>query len=312
MSRARTKTTKDYRPEPSRWWIRHVPSAWPAPPGLWTHLAERALGGARRDVAAELDVAAVSDLVYLPPAAAEYDDAIGAVADQLGAASIPVVRQCGPAGSGSPDLVLDPLTALLHEGARALEGLVTDCESAVWPLIPGLTASPASWETGLDCLAAAGVRTVVPQTIALGPAERRALAEFTDDEGYQALFHGGPPDEREFARAAAARDLRTTPERPSTGATPRAEFRRRAASELTVVADLWLRLERAEAAGQDLLRAARWAEKFEPDLRAIAREGNLEVLPWLDQNGRAVVSDLAADRPSALREALENEYAGEG
>lgn len=308
MTPVRSKSTRQYRPDPSRWWIRHAAAAWPAASGLWTHLGDSTLGKARPGTLPEIDVSAVSDLIYLPPVSAENEEAAAALAGRLAAASVPVVRQCEPSAVGGEGRVLDPLGTLLRGGARALDGLVTECESAVWPLISGLTASPAIWQSGLDSLAAAGVRVVVPQTIELGPGERRELAEFTDDNGYQALFHGSPPDEREFVRAATERGLATTPERPPLATTRRLEFCRRAATELIVVADFWLRLERSEAAGQNLLRAARWAEEFEHDLRAVAREGNLAVLPWLDRNARQVVADLAADRPSALRQALEAEY----
>jgi len=304
---------RHYRPEPTRWWIRHVPAHWPGASGLWTHLAERSLGSAGAGAVPRVEAPAVSDVVYLPPVDSENEAAAKAVAGQLRSASVPVVRQRRPGAPGGDDEddVLDLAMTLIEGRAAALDGLETECESAVWPLIPGLTTNSETWQEGLDRLAAAGLRTVVPMVIQLKPAERRKLADFTDDEGYHALFHGPAPSERAFCRAATQRGLLTIPRRPNVTGTPRAEFCRRAATELLVVADLWLRLGRPEAAGQNLLRAARWAEQFEHDLRAVVREGNLEILHWLDANARQVVSDLAADRPSELRRELEIEYGGD-
>jgi hypothetical protein len=147
-------------------------------------------------------------------------------------------------------------------------------------------------------------------TLELGPAERRRLAEFADEDAYQALFHGAPPDERAFAQLAWQQGLRTMSSRPEAAGGPRSQFNRKAAGELTQTAELWLRLGRPESAGQELLRAARWIERSAQDLRALVREGNLEVLPWLDPNSRQVVEDLAAGRVAKLREELEAEYLG--
>lgn len=314
MTAARAAGTRVYRPEPSRWWIHQVPTSWPAAAGRWTHLADRALGSTRSFSVPDLDAAAIADVLYLPPVDPEHLEAARGLADELRAAGLRVVTQsrCGePEMEGRDELrVLDLLAPLVEHGVAALDALTTSCTSAVWPLIPGLTDRPDGWEAGLDLLASAGVEVVVPQTLELGPNERRDLAEFTDDEGYHALFHGPVPDEREFERAAAARGLATRPQRPRLSVAPRVEFCRQAAAELIVVADLWLRLERPEAAGQNLLRAARWVETFDQDLRAIAREGNLGVLPWLDDNALAVVEDLARERPSVLRRQLEDEYSG--
>jgi len=87
-------------------------------------------------------------------------------------------------------------------------------------------------------------------------------------------------------------------------------FCRLAATELAQTAELWLRLGRSEAAGEDLLRAARWVERSARDLRALVREGNLEVLPWLDSRSRGVVEDLVAERTPRLRTELAVEYLG--
>jgi hypothetical protein len=305
----RARGLRQLLPEASRLWICHTPSAWPGASGWWTHLADRALGSERSGRLPELDAAAATDVVYLPPAPAELASGVERLARELEGAGAVVARQRAPGdGEAGRYDVLDPLSVLVEHGAGGLRGLETACRAAVWPLVAGLTDRSEAWCEGLEALAAAGVETVVPMRLDLDPPARRRLAERTEEGGFEALFHGPSPDERACARAVAAAGLRPWLERPALGGSPRREFARRVAAELIVTAELWLRLARPEAAGQELLRAGRWAERDERDLRALAREGNLDVMPWLDARGRALVEDLAADRPSALRTELEADY----
>jgi hypothetical protein len=305
---SRTSGWRRCRPEPGRWWIAQVPAAWPGAGGLWTHLADRALGRSGSGAVPTLDAATAQEVVYLPPVAPAQRRARSELATELRAAGLPVLGQCQPEEPGGADEVLDLLSTLVTRRVEGLSELGEGRRSAVWPLIPGLTDDEDDWARGLDRLAAAGLETVVPMPVALTPAERRELAVYTDDRGYQALFHGATLDERGFTRLATARGLGTTPARLPLASTPRREFCRRAATELAIVADLWLRLGRGEAAGQELLRAARWVEDSEHDLRALAREGNLGVLPWLEGGALRVVEDLVAERPNSLRQELEGEY----
>ncbi|HEX5761030.1 MAG TPA: hypothetical protein VF121_17720, partial [Thermoanaerobaculia bacterium] len=63
----------------------------------------------------------------------------------------------------------------------------------------------------------------------------------------------------------------------------------------------WLRLGRAERQGEALYTAARHLDRSERDAEALAREGNLGVLPWLDALGRQVVEEaLAGGEGTAL------------
>jgi len=305
----RPTALRRYLPDPARLWICCCPRSWPGAGGLWCHLAERRLGAARPGGVPRIDPRAVDDLVYLPPVDEEHRAARDEVARELERASVPLLtqRRPGEAGGREED-VLDLLETLLVAGGRRLGELETTLRAAVWPLIPGLTDDPDEWEVGLAALARAGLETVLPLPLALEPADCRRLAEFTDEAGYQALFHGRRPDGRAFARAAARRGLGAFPRRPELAGSPRARFSRRAAAELAHVAELWLGLGRSEAAGQELLRASRWLDRSPHDLEALAREGNLDVLPWLGGESRRVVEDLAAGRPASLRRELEEEY----
>ena len=54
---------------------------------------------------------------------------------------------------------------------------------------------------------------------------------------------------------------------------------RRIGGVLALAGELWLRLGRPVEQGQALYRAARWVDRSSYDLEALAREGNLGVLP---------------------------------
>jgi hypothetical protein len=306
----RTQALRHFLPEPSRLWIRHVPASWPAAGGWWTHLAERSLGAEQGGDLPAVDAAGLDDVVYLPPVPSSLRRQALTLAEALEAAGARPLRQVAVGdGDGRRDDILDPLAVLLEDGAAGLAD-APGCATAVWPLVPGLTDRPADWEVGLAALRAAGVECVVPLALELDPAARRRLAGVTDEAGYQALFHGPPADERACARAVAAAGLRPFATRPEQSGPPRRTFARQVVAELAQAAELWLRLRRTEAAGQELLRAARWVERTDHDLRALAREGNLAVLPWLDARSRALVSDLAAAGHSRLLAELEDEYLG--
>jgi hypothetical protein len=84
---------------------------------------------------------------------------------------------------------------------------------------------------------------------------------------------------------------------------------REAAGLLALGGELHLRLGRL-APSQCYFRAARWIDQSSFDLRALAREGNLHVLPWLDPASRAIVEEWGETGRSASVEALLEEYAG--
>jgi hypothetical protein len=185
--------------------------------------------------------------------------------------------------------------------------------AALWPLIAGLTDPPDLVAAGLDALAAAGVAVVQPVVPALSAGDRRRLAAAAGEEAFDRLFHGGEPDERAFARAAAARGIgflvpRPLPRPPLAGA-----GNRRIAGWLAVAADLWLRLGRPPSQGQAFFRAARWADETGYDLPALARDGNLGVVAEVDAASRALIEEAAAtgERPALLGELTERYLAEE-
>lgn len=162
--------------------------------------------------------------------------------------------------------------------------------TVVWPLILDWTDRHRVLEPALARLAAAGARRVVPRVMQLGARERRLLAErlqSTWPEAFDALFHGGdsPPDAAAFREAAEAAGLETRLPRPIP-APPLPNRLRRArelAGHLVELGDA------AGTGGPPYYRAARFLDRGEVDIDAAAREGNLGVLPWLEEPARVAV-----------------------
>jgi hypothetical protein len=208
-------------------------------------------------------------------------------------------------------VLLDPLPALLSIGAAgaiaATAGLAEALPGAavVWPLVPGFGAGEDAARAAAPAVAAAGVSALQPMVLQLTAAQRRRLAEGRGGEVFDALFHRPPPDERPFARAAAAAGLapflpRPLPRPPLAGAETR-----RLAGLLALAGELWMRCGRPPAAGQALFRAARWADDAGYDLGALAREGNLGVVAALDERSRALIADgRSGGTPALVRELL--------
>ncbi|MFY9821245.1 MAG: hypothetical protein WAM82_07675, partial [Thermoanaerobaculia bacterium] len=67
---------------------------------------------------------------------------------------------------------------------------------------------------------------------------------------------------------------------------------RRIAGVLALAAELWLRLGRPVDTGQAFYKDARWIDRTAYDLEALAREGNLGVLP-LEAASREIVAECA-------------------
>ena len=304
------------RPEPAGFWIRHRPARWPGPETPWLDLAAGGLGTSRPDVALDREprgLDAATDLVYLPPVAGARRDERDRLAAGLAERGLPLLVQLRPgetAPAAAAATIWDPLPQLVAGELDALSSLPAGAVVA-WALIAGISDRASFVVSGLDHLVRAGVACVVPVAPELDPRQKRRLAG-ADEEAFASLFHGAPPSRRGFARLAAAAGLATRFDRPEPAmATPRSG-NRRVAARLAQIADLWLRLGRAEGGAQELFRAARWIEEFEHDLAGLAREGNLGVLSWLSDTARRQVEEcLAAETPPLLGE-LEAEYTGGG
>lgn len=290
------------RPEPARFWVRHVPEVWPSGPRRWTDLARGALGPTNGQEPADAwPPPDLSDLAYVPPGGATsvHGDALSLVQLLPGQPARPAAW-----------LVYDLLQPLLARDLEPLESLPAGA-SAVWPLVAGITDDPAMWRQGLARLAAAGVRHVQPLALALEPGDRRWLADHREGT-FGALFHGPVPSERSFAAVARPLGVRVFAPRPVVGVAGRAASNRALAGALALAAELWLRCGRAESEGQALFRGARWVDETDHDVTALVREGNLALVPWLAERSGALLSRLVAGGGTPLIEELEEEYAAGG
>ena len=266
-------------------------------------------GGLPRADAVEAD----GGLLYVPPLeparAGERDAWLSALARR----GVPTVVQLlagdpAPTGAAAPEAVaVDPLEALL---ARRLDVLDAAPRGAIvlWPLVPGLTDDEELWEEGCRRLAAAGVACVQASVPELQPGDRRELAaDAGDGEAYSRLFHSRAAGERRFAATATRHGLEAFFRRSARRVDRRA--RNESLAELLALgAELWLRLGRGEAQGQELFRASRFVEDTAVDVRALAREGNLEIVEELRPPAAMIVGEWAATGASSAVEAMLAEY----
>jgi hypothetical protein len=285
------------------------------------------LGTARDRAAAEVAAQGTPVLVQLFPGE-RSPDAVGVVAlydllEPLLAGDLAALGDL-PAGAAT----LWPLVAgltdssdLREEGVRRLAEAGVAVLQAVAPDLPAVDrrrlfesrAAAAGREGGGDAPGGreggAGAEEGGRED---GPAvgeESELTAGAGDAELFRRLFHGDPPDPRPLARAARAHGIapflpRPLPRPPLTGAAER-----EAAGLLAFAGELHLRLGRL-APSQACFRAARWIDQSGYDLRALAREGNLHVLHWLDPASRAIVEEWAETGRSETVEGLLDEYAG--
>ena len=329
---------REHVAEPANLWIRHSFSRWPAAGSddLWCDLVT---GGLPPSTAGPLPVAteaaegvhSVSDVVYVPPLPADHEHLRTRIVEAAAAVGVPLLVQvvanipvggagfrelAAPAPADLPPnavVVVDLIDALVRHAAvlrsqfrerrqpslpfepRPLAGA-----SVVWPLVADWTDQPELLEPAMARLAAAGARRVVPRVMQISARERRLLAErlqSTWPEAFDALFHGGEssPDTSAFRTAAEAAGLQPRLPRPlpAPPLPPRLRRTRELAGHLIELGDA------ADSEGPVYYRAARFLDRNEVDIDAAAREGNLGVLPWLEEPARLAVEEwLATNRGS--------------
>lgn len=301
-------------PEPNHFWIAYSSRTWRCTSRIYTDFANARLSGFQKAPLdremPDLDIEEVEDLLYLPPVDRELEKARNRMIDRLHELRIPVLVGLRPGDKLPPDganVLYDLLEPLLRADFEVLGGL-PEGSSAVWPLLPGLTDHPETWEEGMTWLRSAKVRCVQPIVPELSPTMRRQLAEKYGEDAFDALFHREAPSERSFAVTADRFGLEVFFERPLTGNGPRQEANRQLAAKLALAGELWHRLDKPVAAGQGLLRASRGAEHSHHDLSGLARENNLKVLDWLDAASLELLRQQAAVGRAALLETLLCEY----
>jgi hypothetical protein len=300
-------------PDPNHCWARFVPRSWPADGRLWLDLFTRrpgrpgATGGA---LDSALFTLSCEDVLYLPPVAPSLSQELGQGVADLKSTGTPLLVQLLP--GTAPELegatrVYDLLHVIATGELEALAGLPRGC-SAVWPLIKGYTDDRAIRDEALAGLAASGVSCVQGIVADLEPADRRRIVEVAGDGGFDKLFHGGSPSEREFAIAVHRHGLHPFVSRPLPAAPTALRSNRALSEKLALVGELWLRLGRAESRGQSFYRASRLVDREAHDLAMLAREGNLGVVTWLDAPSRDVLQEVATTGASRLLADLLQQY----
>jgi hypothetical protein len=175
--------------------------------------------------------------------------------------------------------------------------------AALWPLLPG-SDDAATLDALAIALAGAGVAVLQPVPLALSGRDRRALSESLDestsDASYLRLFHGEPPSPLPPARTAARHGLLPLLPRPLPRPPLRGAANLRVAGALAYCGELGHLLGEPESRAQALLRAARFAEREGRDLAALARDGHLAVLPWLEGEALQVAAEAGAGAEPVL------------
>lgn len=298
-----SRLLREHPGEPAGFWARYAPRRWPFPDAPWMDLANGTLGGDLEPdpgALAALRGERLDDVLYLPPVPRELARARDALAAAHAARGTPVLVQllAGDAPVALPPPVaavwdLLPLALGRSEGVALGPGA-----AAAWPLLPG-TTEEGRLALAVAAAAAAGLAALQGVALDLAPHQRRALGAELSERGYLALFHGAAPPAAPVVRAAWAAGLEPLLPRPLATPPLRASGNAALAGELASLGELCLRLGEPEPRGQALLRAARFVERAGHDLAALAREGNLGVLPWLDGEPRRVVEEvLGGGRPT--------------
>jgi hypothetical protein len=313
----RSTSLRSFRPEAGRLWLRRAFRGWPGSERPWVDLGEGGLGrrsgggGLPEPNAIERD----GGLLYIPPVdpglAPERDALVAALARR----AVPLLVQIGPgerlelAGAAPEAIVVDLLDALWSQSIEALDA-VPRGSIALWPLVPGLTDDPAWWDDGCRRLRAAGAACAQAVAPELSPAERRKLVgEANGGARFSRIFHGRAAEERSFAVTAARHGLEVFFRRPR-ALSDRPSRNAELAELLALAAELWLRLGRGEAAGQQLFRASRWVEDTDVDVRALAREGNLGLVDTLRPTAAELITEWGLTGRSRTIDAWLDEYVG--
>ena len=322
---ARTGQILAQRPEVARFWIGHRFRSWQSSPVLWTNLATRSIGlpGGGELPALEGDLSQLPNvppgtLLYVPPVAPALDSVRSLRHTWLSDSKLSLLVQAIPGDPiAQPEqgiVVYDLLPVLLDGDLDRMEALPSGA-TVVWPLIAGMSDDPVLWREGCGRLKAAGVECVQALRPKLDGRDRRRLAaelEARGSTGFDALFHGSAPSERAFATVADRFGLAPFMRRPQLELEERRLRNHRVGEILSLSAEIWLGLDRSEVQAQLLFQAARWADETSVDVRALGREGNLEILDWLRPPASAVVEEWASGGASATFEALLADYLGRG
>ena len=303
----------EQRPDPSHLWIRYRPRRWPSASGLWVDLASGRLNSLRAPRSSlfpdSVPEVSLDDLLYLPPTTPEARSKRDRLIETLGDRGIPILVQLREeqAPVGVETVVCDILESVLDRDLDRLREL-PNRSAVVWPLIAGYSDSEDLWRSAIDLFVAAGVECVQGIVLDLDAADRRRIVDRAGDWGFDALFRGDRPSERDFSRMVAEAGLRPFLPRPLPIRPRWLHDNRRLAEILYLCAEIWLRLDLPEATGQALFTTARRVDSEKHDLTSLCREGNLNIVEWLDPMSREIIEGWSQDQRSTTLESLMERY----
>ncbi|MGE0641549.1 MAG: hypothetical protein AB7G12_10820 [Thermoanaerobaculia bacterium] len=306
-------------PRASRLWIRYLPKRSSPADRAWLDTVDRRIvwpaGRATAAASQRAPVAppAIADVLLLPPVAAGEEERRLSIAEPLSAAGFRLLdqRTDGAPTAPVPDatVVVDLLASLLERNPPG-DREVPAGAVVVVPLLPAISEEESHWRPLLAGLRKAAPAAVVGIAPELTPADRRRLVERMGEEQFERIHHRSARTvdrERAFARAVAAAGLPPFFERPELALAPRAARNRSLAAALSEIGERKLALGHSEAESVALLAAARFVEGSEHDLIALAREGQLALLP-LAPLARAVVEEIASGGGSRTLRDLRAEW----
>ncbi len=305
-------TVAEQTPDPSHLWIKYRFRGWPDAPGQWFDVASGRLGSegeTTSSIGVEWPGEPLDDLLYLPPVARAQRGARDELVRSLIKQGTPVLVQLleeDPVGVGEL-AIYDLLQTLLDRNLTALEHLAPG-SAAIWPLIAGYTDSREFSEAGVERLASAGVVSIQGVVAELDPSDRRRIVETGGEEGFDAMFHGSSPSERDFSRIVEAAGMEPFVSRPLPEGPSWLRGNRRIAEILALSGELWLRLGKSEATGQSLYATARRIDNDSHDLLTLCREGNLKVIDWLDPLSSQIIEEWVSCGRSSELEKLKSQY----
>ena len=308
-------------PRASRLWAHFTPKRWPAAERPYLDLGERRIvwPSRTRPDRAGLQIPdappGFAEVVLLPPVGEAELAAKSTLADLIRAAGGMPLDQI-PAGGGaargpaSGNVVVDLSGELIF--GEAIAALPRSADSIlVVPLLPAVSDSEKWWPAIFERHGGASGSTIVGIAPELTPLDRRRLVEALGDDRFEEIHHRAKSAlelERAFARAASAAGFLPFFDRPVIPLPPRAARNRSLAAILAEAGERALALGHSEAEAVSLLTAARHVDESERDFVALAREGQLALLPFLSPRARSVIEEFAASGRSEWLAALRVEW----